>query len=63
MVTVVVAAAPGLGVNGAAAVVAQGRGVGVVVPDVVAAVLVEVGSGVAALAGVDIGGGRAPDIY
>jgi hypothetical protein len=50
---VVVAVAPGLLVDEAAVVVAQGGGVTVVVPHVLPAVLVEVGAGVAALTGVD----------
>lgn len=55
----VVAVAPSLGVDGAAAVVAEGGLVADVVPNVVAAVLEEVGAGVAALSGVDADGGAA----
>src|SRR5690242_9202098 len=44
---------PGPGVDDAAVVVAQGCGVGVVVPEVVVAVLEQVGAVVAADAGVD----------
>ena len=53
------AVAPGLVVDEAAVVVAQGGGVVVVVPHVGAAVLVEVGAGVAAHAGVDADRGAA----
>ncbi|MFD1277852.1 DUF6417 family protein [Streptomyces kaempferi] len=52
-------AAPRDDVDDATVVVAEGRGVGAVVPDVVAAVLVDVAEGVAADAGVDTDGGAA----
>ncbi|MFE2554060.1 hypothetical protein ACFXGI_36920 [Streptomyces sp. NPDC059355] len=48
---------PALRVHGAAAVIAQRGGVALVAPDVVAAVLEEVGAGVVAVAGVDTDGG------
>lgn len=55
----VVVVAPGLLVDEAAVVVAQGGGVVVVVPHVLAAVLEQVGAGVAALTGVDADRGAA----
>lgn len=58
-VVAVTVTAPGLVVDEAAVVVARGGGVVVVVPHVAAAVLVEVGAGVAALTGVDTGRGTA----
>ncbi len=48
--------APGSVVDEAAVVVAQGRRVVVVAPDVVAALLVQIGAAVAADAGVDANG-------
>src|SRR5690606_36556198 len=59
VVTVGAAAPPRLGVDDAAAVVAQGGRVGAVVPDVVAAVLEHPGPGVAADAGVNVDGAAA----
>src|SRR5690606_25440412 len=59
VVTVEAAAPPRLGVDDAAAVVAQGGRVGAVVPDVVAAVLEHPGPGVAADAGVNVDGAAA----
>src|SRR5690606_10843039 len=59
VVTVGAAAPPRLGVDDAAAVVAQGGRVGAVVPDVVAAVLEHPGPGVAADACVNVDGAAA----
>jgi hypothetical protein len=59
VVAAVAVVAPGGVVDEASVVVAEGGGVGAVVPDVVAAVLVQIGVGVAAVAGVDADGGAA----